>query len=44
MENNVVVCTDSNYSKYIPVLFESVILNTTKDINFYKIRFLKRSF
>lgn len=35
--NNVVVCTGHDYGKFVPILFESIILNTTVNINFFVI-------
>lgn len=35
MDNNIVVCSDCNYTKYIVTLFESIVQNTTLNINFY---------
>lgn len=35
--NNIVVCSSNAYAKYVAVLFESIVLNTNSDINFYVI-------
>jgi lipopolysaccharide biosynthesis glycosyltransferase len=37
MDNNIVVCSDRNYAKYVVTLFESIVHNTTLNINFYVI-------
>ncbi|WP_405329764.1 glycosyltransferase family 8 protein [Ruminobacter sp.] len=37
MNNNIVVCSDSNYAKYFVPLFESIVQNTTYSVNFYVI-------
>ena len=37
MNNNIVVCSSSAYAKYVAVLFESIVLNSNANINFYVI-------